>query len=224
MEMLLLQVGQAISVPLTTPSDPAWEGRRFQYHGTSWDSLQRIVRDNFVMKCDLKRYYSEKQWLRNPKKSQGSGQPMVYVAEKTKMAEFYAKTTIMAASAPRMQVFLIVSIPQEFHRWRRDGQRGYLPEDVRPVRAIFKAVRDAPDRDQVLKALSGPACPMMRQGPIIDEPAERLITTCRLRDDCAVTTDEVDIQTEEDEKDEEGNLTYRPRIRCRQAHKKQRRS
>ena len=38
-EMLLLSVGQAISVPLTTPSDPAWDGRRFQYHGTSLEGL-----------------------------------------------------------------------------------------------------------------------------------------------------------------------------------------
>ena len=146
------------------------------------------------------------------------------MAEMTQMAEFYAQTAIIAASAPRMLVFLVVSMPQEFHRWRRHGQWGYLPEDVRPVRAIFKAVCDAPDRGRVLKALRGPACPMMRQGPIIDEPVERLITTCRLQDDRAVTIDEVDIQTEEDEKDEEGNLVCRPRIRLRQANKKQRRS
>ena len=147
---------------------------------------------------------------------------MVYVAEMTEMAESYAKTAIIAASAPRMLVFLVVSTPHEFQCWKRHGQRGYLPEDVRPVRTIFKAVRDAPDRGRVLKALSGPACPMMRQGPIIDEPVERPITTRRLLDDRAVTIDEADLQTEEDEKDEEGDLVYRPCIRLRQANKKQR--
>ena len=71
----------------------------------------------------------------------------------------------------------------------------------------MKAVRDALHRDRVLKALTGPAGPMMRQGPIINELVKRRITTYRLRYDCAATTAEVDLPTEDDEREEEDNVT-----------------
>ena len=48
---------------------------------------------------------------------------------------------------------------------------------------------------------------MMRQGPIINELVKRRITTYRLRYDWAATTAEVDLPTEDDEKEEEDNLT-----------------
>ena len=189
MELLLLPIGQAISVPLCTPDDPAWEGRRFHYHGTSWASLQSIVRDNFVMSCDMERYYTEEQWLRNPKEWQGSGEPMVYVAEETEMAERYATTTRIGRSGPNMQVYLLVSIPERFQRWRRKGQRGFLPGDVRPVKGIFKTIDLAPDRDRFMKELSGSVCPMMRRGSIVDAQVESLITTCKVQDQLAPIDD-----------------------------------
>ncbi len=57
----------------------------------------------------------------------------------------------------------------------------------------------------------------MRQGSIMKELVKRRITTYRLRYDWAANTAEVDLPTEDDEKEEQDNLTLKSRVRCRQA-------
>ena len=47
----------------------------------------------------------------------------------------------------------------------------------------------------------------MRQGSIMKELVKRRITTYRLRYDWAANTAEVDLPTEDDEKEEQDNLT-----------------